>query len=270
MNKKILSMAIAIYLGLNISSANAEQEAAQKYAQIFASSNFYIEYQDNYTKRIIGEKDGKRMERTTYSVPGWTMAFNPLGSLFGGGSPKHPEVLYKNGKYYQFQSSDKAIVCDKADLTNENLNPKENWNGIERKLAVPMELSAFFWDDPYREKSAAIEKPALTWSGKKTENKIEYDCDRYESAIKTASGGGDTRYIYEMLYEKGELKIAKSYVKKGDKEHSINTVTIKKIIGELPADSFKISSKTKVYAAGKGDMDDLLENPALVEEMEGI
>ncbi|MBR3624175.1 MAG: hypothetical protein IKN43_12605 [Selenomonadaceae bacterium] len=268
MKKRLLTA--ALILSLSSSIAGAEQNAAENYRQIFASGDFYVEYQDNYTKRVIGEKNGKRMERTVYSGAGLATAFNPLGALFGGGTTKYPEVMYKDGKFYQFQSDDKAIVCDKADLAYENLNPKEGWNGIERKLALPTELAVFFWEDPYREKNSVIGKPSATWSGKKKIEDKEYDCDRYASLITRASGKGESYYVYEMLYEKGELTIARSYVKTGDEEHLINEVKIKKISGNMPDNLFKISKKTKVYAAGKGDMDDLLENPAEVEQMEGI
>ena len=270
MTNKKLVVAALFCLSLNAGAANAEEAAAENYRQIFSSGNFYVEYQDKYTSRIIGEKNGKRLERTKYNIPGWVNVFNPLGALFGGGEPKYPEVMCKDGKFYQFSSDDKAIVCDKADLSGENLNPKENWNGVERKLAVPMELAVFFWDDPYREKSAAIEKPVLAWSGKKTVDNVQYDCDRYESVIKNASGGAECKYIYETLYEKGELKLARSFVERGGEEHLINTVKVKKISGDMPKDLFKISKKTRIFAAGKGDMDDLIENPAEVGIMEGL
>ena len=271
MKKGIIAAAIALSMGMAPGASSAEQPAADGYRQIFASGKFYVEYKDNYTVRIIGEKDGKRMERTSYeSGLSWMQYLNPLGMLFGGEGPKHPEVMYRDGKYYQFTDKSKAIVCERSKLGDENLDPREGWNGIGQKLALPVELAVFHWDDPYREKSMALQKPELMWSGKKTVDKKEYDCDRYSSPIKSASGGDGAYYVYEMLYENGNLVKIQSYVRRGEDEYPINVLSIKKISGDIPESLFKIGKNTKVYEAGIGDMNDLLDQPTQVETMEGL
>ncbi len=257
MSKKILVAAV-LALGMFSGSAGAEQAAADTYRQIFQSEEFYVEYEDNYAVRIVAQKAGKRLTRMNYGNWG----------IFGGGS-KYPEVMYKDGKYYQFLSAGKAIVCEQSRLADENLDPRQGWNGIGQKLALPLELAVFYWNDPYREKKLDFEAPKETWSGKKTLGKIEYDCDRYASRVYSASSG-ESWYIYEMLYDKGALKKIYSYVKKGEEEYPVNKLDIKKIGSKWPDNLFKIDAKTKVCAAGTGDMNDLLEQPVVVGVMEGI
>ena len=163
MRKKWMLSAV-LSLSLMAASASAEQPTAEQYRQTFHSGNFYVEFKDNYTTRIIGEKNGKRMERTKYeSKMGWMDIFNPLGALFRGSGPKHPEVMHQDGKYYQFTEDDRAIVCEESQLADENLNPKEGWNGIGQKLALPQELAVFYWDDPYRESTYLMDAPEPTW-----------------------------------------------------------------------------------------------------------
>lgn len=271
MKKKFVAAAIALSVGLGIHPAGAEQPAAEGYRQIFRSGTFYVEYKDNYTVRIIGEKDGKRMERTKYETGmSWMAVLNPLGMLFGGSSPKHPEVMHKDGKYYQFTEKNKATVCDDDKLNEENLNPREGWSNIGQKLALPTELAVFFWDDPYRVQINALSAPTETWSGQKTIDDKVYDCDRYASGINSASGKEEAYYVYDMLYLEGALKKIQSYVVRNNEEYPVNTLDIKKIEGTVPEDLFKIGKNTKIYAAGTGDMNDLLEQPEQIDTMEAL
>ena len=271
MGKKIAAALLALSFVGNVGAASAEQAAAEKYRRIVQAGNFAVEYKDKYTVRIIAQKDGKRMERTKYETNlSWMKVLNPLGMIFGGSEPKYPEVLYKDGKYYQFTAKDKAIVCDKDQLDAENLDPRQGWNGINRKLALPMEIAVFYWEDPYREQTVGIEKPALSWSGKKSLDGKEYDCDRYVCNMLSAANQKTADYVYDMLYEKGELKIIQSYIKRGDTEYPVNTLSVKTITDKISDNLFKIEKDTKIYGAGMGDMSDLLEQPVQVGNMEGI
>ena len=271
MKKQIFATALSLSLMVSLQPVSAEQPAAETYRQIFQSGTFYVEYKDKYTTRIISEKDGQRMERTNYETSlSWMKFLNPLGMLFGGGTPKHPEVLHKDGKYYQFTEDDKATVCTDEQLEEENLNPREGWSTIGQKLALPTELSVFFWTDPYRTQSAALSAPEVTWSGKKTYDGKEYDCDRYTSPIHSAAGDTEANYIYDMLYQNGRLVEIRSYIERNGEGYPINTLEIKKIEGKVPEGLFKIKKNTKVYAAGTGDMNDLLEQPEQIGTLEGI
>ena len=265
MKKKLLAVAmtgIAVYTFTG--EASAEQPVAAEYRQIFQAAEFFVEYSDDYYTRVIAQKDGKRYTRQNYRSNGW-------GGLFGGSGSnnKFPDAMYADGKYYQFTAKNKAFVCAKSNLTNENLDPRQGWNTVEQKLALPFELMVFYWNDPFRDKTMDITEPTATWSGKKTVDKTEYECDRYASRLYNASSG-EAWYVYELLYEKGNLKRIYSYVKKGEREYPINKLEIKKIGSKWPENLFKIESDTKIYAAGTGDMNDLLEQPVEVGAMEAL
>ncbi len=273
MKKQWVSVALGLSIAIGGSPAGAEQPAAETYRQMFRSGTFCVEYKDEYTSRILAEENGQRMERTSYNIPGWVTFLNPLGALFGGSGPKHPEIMYKDGNYYQFTEDNRAIVLSKEHLADENLDPRQGWNGIDQKLALPVELAIFFWKDPYREKTPAIAPPEFVASSRKLVDGKEYDCDRYACAIKRADGGGDgdAKLLYDALYdEKGQLVEIQSLVLLGGTEYPNNRLRIKRILPEVPKGSFAISKKTKIYAAGNGDMNDLLDQPVQVGQMEGL
>ena len=67
------------------------------------------------------------------------------------------------------------------------------------------------------------------------------------------------------MYEMGKLARIETAVVSDGKEQKTNSLKVKKIEPVLPEDAFKIKKNTKVYAAGIGNMDDLLANPVQVE-----
>ena len=67
------------------------------------------------------------------------------------------------------------------------------------------------------------------------------------------------------MYEMGKLVRIETAVTSEGKEQKTNSLKVKKIEPLLPEDAFKIKKNTKVYAAGIGNMDDLLANPVQVE-----
>lgn len=259
----------AIFIILNFGTANAEQAAAEEYRKIFSSGNFYVEFKDKWGVRILAGKNGARMERMRYNFEsGGLIWLNPLGAMFGGGEAKNPEVLYKDGKYYQFISKNKANVCNEENIHDENINPRSGWNKISQKLALPDELAVFFWQDPYRQKSSAIAAPELVESYKKNVDGKEYDCDKYTSNIKTANGKISAVLVYELIYRDGKIFRAESSIFRNNKTYPINILEIKLIQENIPDGVFKISPNTKLYAAATGDMYDLLETPKLIGVME--
>ena len=268
--KKLCAMITALSLSMSL-PVHGEQPAAETYRQIFQSGTFHVEYKDAYTTRIIASEKGQRMERTSYNTPGWVTFLNPLGAIFGGGGPRHPEVMHKDGNYYQFSEDNKATMLSEEHLTDENLDPRQGWNGIHQKLALPIELAVFFWEDPYRDKAAAITPPQFVSSSKKHADNRDYDCDRYSCLIKTADGNAEAQILYDALYDdKGQLVEVQSIVLANDIEYPNNTVKIKKILPEVPQNAFAISKKTRIYAAGNGDMNDLLGQPVQIGQMEGL
>ena len=211
MKKKIIATAIMLCVA---SPVLAEQPAANEYRTIFSSGNFYVEYQDKYISCALGSQNGNRMIRTSYN--GWAGAFN----LFGGGS-KFPEAMYRDGKYYQFKDKKHATVINENQLTDENLDPKQGWSSIKQKLALPDELAVFYWNDPFRTYSKALPAPQFVETVKRTIGKKEYDCDKYVSDIKNASGGTEAQLVYFMGYEAGKLAQIETIAIIDDKEYQI-------------------------------------------------
>ena len=274
MNKKLF-LAGALALSMLTGSVHAEQSAAQDYREMFRAENFYLEYRDakgskDRTIKRLAAYDNKRMERANYSTPTWVKACNPLGALFGDRGKQYPLVLHKDGKYYQFSENDKAIELDEDRLGDENLNPREGWNGVRRKLALPIELSVFCPDDPYSSVSDALGTPHFVNSYKKKVGKREYDCDRYVAAIKNLSGDESAQLVYEMIYDQGRLIEAQLSMERDGIEYPVNTIEIKKLTSEVPKNAFKIGRRTSKTAAGTGDINDLLEYRVVVGTMEEL
>ena len=244
----------------------AEQPKAEEYRKIFSSGSFYVEYDDKNVKQIIAEENGRRMSRTdlkgTYAA--MVSILNPLASLFNSGNLKYPNFMYADGKYYKFLEKDYAIMVEKDKIDEENLNPNEGWNSINKSLSLPDELAVFYWNDPYHKVSNYISEPIFSTQMKKEVGGKKYDCDLYLSTVKSASGNKDIQLAYSMLYENGELVIAQSAIFINGKEYEINKINVKKISQDVPKNEFKIYDKAKIYAAGIGDMNDLLENPVFI------
>ena len=264
MKKFLLTLFMLISL-MNVDYVFAEQPAAEKYRQMFASGTFYLEYKDSNESKVLAAFDNKRMERIAYIKMNWVTYFNPLGALFGGSGSKCPEGLYQNGKYYQFIDEDAAIVLSENKLNDENLDPRQGWNLVTKKLAIPNELSVFYWNDPYLKKSTSIGTPKFSTSNKKIVNDKEYDCDTYISEVK---GKANVKIIYEMLYLEGNLSEAHLSILQNGTQYPINKLQIKKILGEIPKGAFKIDKNTKVYSAGIGDMYDLTAQLIQVDTLE--
>lgn len=249
-------------------TVNAEQPAAQKYREIFSGGNFYLEFKDKWGTRIIAGENGTRMERMNYDFENGAIAWlNPLGAMFGGTGDKNPEVMFKDGNFYHFVTKKKADVCSEKSLHDENLNPRQGWNKIAQKLAVPDELAVLYWDDPYRPKSPAVTNPKFSESLKKIFDGKEYECDRYIGEIKQIDGGQSARLIYDLSYKDGQLFLAELYIVRNNVEYPVGTLKVTKILRDIPEGTFKIYKGTRLYAAGTGDINDLLEQPKEIGTM---
>ena len=267
MTARFLMLALLFNI-FNFNVANAEQAAAAEYRKIFRTGNFYIEFRDKWGTRILAGKNGMRMERMRYDFESGDMAWlNPLGAIFNK-EDKNPEVLYRDGKFYQFIEKKRANVCDANKLHDEKLNPRSGWNKIAQKLALPDELAVFYWEDSFRLKSPAIPAPTFKKSFKKSIEGKDYDCDRYSCDIKNLAGGGSASLVYEMSYKDGHLFRAESYLVRSGNIYPLNTLKIQKIQSEIPKDTFKIEKNTELYAAGMGGFDDLLEQPKKIGTLE--
>ena len=266
--KKALALALAV--STFTASAFAEQPKAAEYKQIMSSGNYYIEYEFNDVKKCLAVKDGKRMDYTIYTTMG-----NPLlsaipiiglASMFVKSDKKEPSALYMDGKYYQFQGKKKATMAYYNQLDDENLDPKEAWSSVRYRLALPEELVVFAPNDVFNS-FTNFKAPKFIGSGQTKGAKVVLDYDKYSLTVPNKGGGVLFEKLFYMYYKEGELQSIKTFAKtNGNEEIPINTMKVKKITQELPENALTIPKGCKVYAAGIGDMNDLLEQPVLVED----
>lgn len=259
---------ILLIFTMNFSSTSAENAKADEYRKIFSSGNFYVEYEDKNIKKIVAEENGMRMSRTDLlgRYRAIVSVLNPLGSLFSSDNKKYPEYIHYRQRYYRFYDDDYAITINEENIDDENLNPDEEWSAINKFLSLPDELAVFCWNDEYRQISANISEPIFSESLQKNlDGKIFY-CDRYISQIKNKNA-----FInFDVCYENGEIVAVQSTFFSGGKEYPINNLRIKKISGDVPKDSIKLNMKANIYAAGVGDMNDLLENPIFICKLQEV
>lgn len=270
--KKFLLIALMIFFA--VSKVSAEQPKAQEYREIFSSEKFYVEYEDPYVKKIIVEENGRRMSRTALMSKNQAIVdtLNPIAKLFdSGGFSKYPDFMYYNGKYYKFSEKDTAIMAQVDQLNNENLDPVEGWSVIDKELALPDELAVFNWNERHHKVSENIAVPTFANTLQKNVDGKNYTCDRYEADVKNAKGEKEATIIFDMCYnEKGELALVQSAIFANGREYGINKLTIKKILREIPKDAIILDKNAKIYAAGIGDMNDLLENPVLLGKLQEV
>lgn len=260
--KKLLA-AVAVACCTLANSGYAEQPMAEQYRAILQSGNFLVEYEADYgeyvvSKTISGYAD-MRMERNNLKIRG-------IVPLYGYGKRSYPDTLYREGKYYKFEAKKKATVADETRLDDPNLDPKDGWNTVRYALALPDEFLPICAEDYFRPDSAALGQAVYTDTGKRTIAKREYVSDKYVLPLKSQAGSTLAEINYYYCYgEKGLAYIEKVIVNKG-REYVISRVKIKELTADVPVEAFTIPAGCKVYAAGIGDMDDLINKPALVEE----
>lgn len=259
-NKATLAMTLA--LTMMATTAFAEQPAANKYRTILQSGNFLIEYGDAYFTKTIAAQNNMRMERSSYKFKGGGMVGIPSGS----GKKDYPDTLYRDGKYYKFQSKKKATMANRNQLNDPCIDPSGGWNYAQYSLAIPEEFFALCNYDPFRYESDVMVAPNFVGSSKEVVEKKEYDCDKYVVAMRSQTGAvmSETNYLY--YYDNGELIFIKKIFKQNGTEYPMNEFIVKKITNEVPSEIFNIPQGCKVYAVGIGDMNDLIEQPILVEE----
>ena len=264
-NKIILAVTLALTtLG---TTAFAEHPAAEKYRSILQSGNFMIEYGDAYLTKTIAAQNNMRMERSFYKVKvSGGLVGIPLGIVGGSKKKDYPDTLYRDGKYYKFESKKKATMATRNQLKDPCIDPAGGWNYAQYALAVPEEFFALCKYDPFRYESDVMVVPQYIGSSKEMVDKTEYDCDKYSVAMRSQTGTvmAETNYYY--YYNKGNLISIKKILKRNGIEYPMSDITVKKITTEVPVEIFDIPQGCKVYAVGVGDMNDLIEQPVLVEE----
>ena len=298
--KKFLILMLLVTV-LN-SHASAEQPAAEKYRQMFASGNFYVECQiftfQNSRKMptaflVYAGKDGKRMHGLNRSgVLGWYPAYGvtelttssnremlKFRETLEAALKKYPHVLYENGRYYRFykplnnkpvnnRDELRGVMLPEEKLNSPNLNPDEEWQYVQSDLALPDELAIFFWDDKFHKNPLGL-KPYYNGSSKVTVDKKEYDCDQYLIDIKSMAGTNIAQEAYNALYENGQLVMVRKYLIYKGKERFVRDLKVIAITEQVPEEVFAFRKKIKVYEAGTGNLDDLVGDPKIIGEVGG-
>lgn len=254
-------------------------------------------------KMIFAGRNGNRMYRatnagsfsTSYSRDSFDSLSTTLARIYSKPKPRAinhesfktkswPDVMYKNGKYYRFSTSGvamrgtmslfsnggknvSALILPEEELNSPNLNPDDEWDFIREDLALPDELAIFCWNEPFRDNTTP--EPRYNGSSKREFDGKEYDCDQYINDIKSLAGNVIAQEAYNALYDGGKLVRIQKYLLRDGKEFYIQELVIKNISTQVPTEAFAIGKKIKVYAADKGDMKDLLEQPELVETLGG-
>lgn len=270
MRKKILALVLAA--AALAGTACAEQPKAEEYRKVLSSGTYYVEYESDAMTKCLAVKDGKRMDYTIYrNMPGGWTSYIPVIGLFLGKSDKQPNAMYADGKYYQFQGKNKAFVATYDQLNDVNLDPKMAWSSVRQRLALPEELMVFAPNDEFNS-FVETQIPTFVESGDYSAKKLfggkdKYIYDKYVATYKTKSGEVLFEKIFYFAYKDGELKYISSLTKTpGGEEEFSGSIEVKKITAELPKGALEFSDKCKVYAAGVGDMNDLLDKDVLVED----
>lgn len=271
---KVKVLAVALALSTFTVSAFAEQPAAQKYRDILQSGKFYVEYELDYATKGLAVDSGKRMDYTMYkknsSALGLGLSLiNPvlaLGALFGKSSSKVPTAYYDGSKFYQFEGKKEAVVATEEQLSDVNIDPSKGWSSVKDRLALPEELAVFAPKDQFFVPINGATDVRFVESGEKADGEKKIPFDKYMYDVKSRNGKTLYSVVYYMYYKEGELKKIESYVvEDGQEEKLLQNLKVKKITGELPKNVLQMPKGCKVYAVGIGDMNDLLEQPTLVE-----
>lgn len=267
--KKIIIAGLSLGILSSSLIASAEQAKANEYRNILNSNKFCVEYEDRYLKVSIAEEDKKRVNYRTYKlqgVGGWA-------SLFMGEPKKEISAIFIDGRYYQFndfRDKKKAIMATRDQIKDPCIDPREGWSTVRGTLSLPTALRPVLDADRFNDNYYTIAKPAYKDSGTETDKKNNtYDYDRYTTEVKNAAGKVIMEKSYIYYYLNGEInkiKLVNKVISNGQEivEQELNNV---KILNNMPEKiNVAIPEGTKVYGAGLGDMDDLLEQPPLLEQ----
>ena len=281
----LITLTLALTFLLNLPTVSAENAKAAEIREILNSKTYYVEYEVNKKedKRALAV-DGNH--RKSFDCEGRRSAtllrFIPIVGMFAKGSLKlMPEVYYGDGNYYQFVEKRKALRANEKEMKDPYLNPSQEWNTIPLRIELPEEFAIFTNDDTIK----------FVESGKKVidaEKNKEIEFDKYVKFIRNNAGTNIAKKVYFVYYnEKSELDkimtmtvdlkedagtiFAEEENKKPEAQnYEIQTIKIRKITGTLPEKIMEFPNRCKVYAPGLGDMNELLDQPPLLEEFKTL
>lgn len=241
----MLYQAIAVY---------AEQPNAEKYRSYFAVEQFYVEYADDKQNYVVAGSGEKRM--ATIASQFYSDELD-----YYNGKKDYPNVLYLEGKYYQFLDRHTATVALDYHLNSHEVDVRGRWNTLKNRLCIPDEFAPLVLKDRFRSDSFNYVMPILVESGKVG----TYEFDKYCLQLHSHTGRVLSETVYNYYYDKGNLcRIDSLFVRNG-KSSKLGSIKVKQITDVIPEKTFKIPKGCKVYAIGLGDMNDLLDQREIVE-----
>lgn len=271
MKKKILAAGLGLSLLMGtMGTAFAEENAkANEYRQITAGGAYHITYKNSYGLQAIAVNGKDRVACITYPPKdaGLLGAIPYIGILFslqamssGGLSPT---ACYLDGKYYQFLGKKEVRVATESEITDPNIDPMENWDSVKTRLAIPMELRMFAQNDNFDGKE--VNAPVYVESGVEKGKKGERPYDKYVKQIKNDRGQVLSEDIYYVYYKDDKLDKIRTTMKKQDgQEVKIREITVTEFEAAIPKKMQGLPGECKIYKAGLGDMDDLLDNKVFI------
>ncbi len=263
------------------SIVSAEHEKAAEIRDIFQSEKYYIEYEINRKedKRALAV-DGN--VKKSFDCEGrrssTLLSYVPIVGFFAKGSLKlMPEVLYKDGNYYQFIEKKKALRANEAEMNDPYINPSQEWNTIPLRIQLPEELGMFTGDSEI----------SFVESGTKIIDEAKNKSvafDKYVKPIKNVDGVNIAKKVYVVYYAEdgsldkiltlsvdwdvnaGQIVLDEEGKKTDQQNYEIQTLRINKLTRELPQNVMSFPNGCKVYGPGLGDMNEIIDQPPLLEE----
>ena len=269
MKRKIASLALALSMLSGVVSA--EQPKAAEYRSIMSSGTFYLEYESGFAKQSLAVQGDRRMSYTIHKNKGLNpLSFVPVVGMFAAfmqSEDQVPNALYQDGKYYHFLSKKEALVADGATLRDPHLDPEEGWTSIKNDLTFPEVFAIFAPNDPLNTE-VHYQVPKFVESGTEKKDGKEMLYDKYVKQNMSSSGADLGNTVYYVYYnQKGDLARIKTKFQMGGQEEELpySEIKVLKISAELPDKIIGIPEECKIFAAGIGDMNDLLDHHVPVD-----
>lgn len=283
LKKKICSAFTAMIMSTTFlipSIVSAENPKAEELRNIIKSNNYYVEYE-------INKKEDKRalavngVKKKSFDCDGrrsaTALSFIPIVGLFAKGSLKlSPEVYYDSQNYYQFVTKKKLLRASEEEMNDPYINPAQEWSTVKQRIVLPEEFGMFTGDNDI----SFVESGEKIIDTKGT--KVNFD--KYFKILKNTKGVNIAKKVYFVYYnvkgdidkiltltvdfneDAGQIFAADEDKKPEQQIYNIQRIKVNKFTGELPADIMKFPEGAKVYGPGTGDMNEVLEQPPLLEE----
>lgn len=272
--KKILAV-LAASMAM-AATASAEQPEAQTYRDLLQNDDYCIRYQlDGRTKYLVAKRGeqaclGQSVMVHNKAKGGGSSLFGAVIAIATAMSQREEwmTLAYKDekGYYRRFfgrieDGAPKAVYyrfLPKERAGDPALDPEEHWGWVTQDaFRYSDALDVLDWK---QNQAPSLTEPVFSTTMQKTIDKESYTCDRYLSSVKTAAGTEDGQVAYDLLYQDGTLKRAQqSYIDAAKKEKVLADVKIISIDRAKDAD-FKVIEKGKIYKAGTGDLDDMIDS----------